>query len=106
MTTEAKLTDTTRAAFEVWANGSRYTYDRSASKPDNYRVAYTQIAWTAWQAVLQSPEIRALRKDAERYRWLKENIMEQYNLPGSYYLPDDAPEVWDRTIDAAMEQQI
>lgn len=64
------------------------------------------------QAVLQSPEIQALRKDAERYRYLRsrpqcENrdavsiSLHEGNRSGRYVSGVDA----DFAIDAAMEKQ-
>jgi hypothetical protein len=41
------------------------------------------------------------REDAERYRWLKANIKEEYELPGGYYIPDEDTDSWNKTIDAA-----
>ena len=64
-----------------------------------------EIARAIEQAVLQSPEVQALRKDAQRYRWLKANIQDDYALPGGYYIPDEDTETWDKTVDAAMEKR-
>ena len=53
------------------------------------------------QAVLQSPEVQALRKDAERYRWLRDGngyYPEENYLRGGVELDDG--------VDLAMEQQI
>lgn len=41
------------------------------------------------------------REDAERYRFLKDNIQEGYELPGAYYIDDGDTSSWDKTIDAA-----
>lgn len=49
-------------------------------------------------------ENEALRKDAERYRWVKANLQANYDLPGIYYLPDETY-MWDATVDAAMKDQ-
>lgn len=58
----------------------------------------------AEQAVLQSPEIQALRKDAERYRWLRSDdsadIVDCLDFSGVV----DGQEL-DAAIDAAMEKQ-
>lgn len=45
-----------------------------------------------------------LRKDAERYRFIKAAVCEGYELPGGYYLADDETTNWDRTIDASMSE--
>jgi hypothetical protein len=67
---------------------------------DEYRKAADD------QAAAHKVERDALAKDAERYRWLKENIREDYDLSDDnpcYHLSDD-PTHWDSTIDAAMAQ--
>jgi len=43
--------------------------------------------------------------DAARYRWLRDNILEDHSLPGSFWLSDTGGESWDKTIDAAMDYQ-
>lgn len=63
------------------------------------------------QAVLQSPEVQALRKDAERYQglvsaWLKgqndaDFILMNNPPPDAYQSKEDV----DNAIDAAMEKQ-
>src|SRR5690554_2439219 len=76
------------------------------------------IARAIEQAVLQSPEIQALRKDAERYRWLRRGAIEDaavvqglgamdYGLSVvvSTYSEEIVAEELDEVIDAAMEQQ-
>lgn len=40
---------------------------------DGYILPFT-FARDVEQAVLQSPEVQALRKDAERYKWLKKQF--------------------------------
>lgn len=52
------------------------------------------------QVILQSPEMQALRKDAERYRWLRDGngyYPEENYLRGGVELDDG--------VDLAMEQQ-
>lgn len=101
MTTEQILTDE-----EVQGILSRvYNYPLSQIHPRDIR------AWRAIeQAVLQSPEMQALRKDAARYQEIRNR------LTGASYDPaffDDLfkagcighPEEVDEEIDAAMEQQ-
>ena len=52
------------------------------------------------QAVLQSHEVQAWKKDAERYRWLRDN---------NAYFPEEnyvrGGQELDKAIDAAMEKQ-
>lgn len=58
------------------------------------------------QAVLQSPEIQALRKDAERYRWLRDMIKNQdltIAKVGSWSLESWSGDDPDHYIDACME---
>lgn len=43
-----------------------------------------------------------LRKDAGRYRFARDNIREDHELPGGYYLCDEGGQYWDNTIDDAM----
>ena len=62
------------------------------------------------QAVLQSTEIQALRKDAERYRWLRgqcEKLLGGLTIceVGLFELKPWSGVDPDRNIDAAMEQQ-
>ena len=62
------------------------------------------------QAVLQSTEIQALRKDAERYRWLRgqcEKLIGGLTIceVGLFELKPWSGVDPDRNIDAAMEQQ-
>lgn len=62
------------------------------------------------QAVLKSPEIQALRKDAERYRKLSAMATQQADSLGPIFRIDvrrSAPYLFnfDAAIDAAMEKQ-
>jgi hypothetical protein len=52
--------------------------------------------------LLHDVEIHA--RDAERYRFARENIREGHELPGSFYLSDSGAG-WDKTIDAALANQ-
>lgn len=63
----------------------------------------TKIIRKTERVILQSYQLREVSRDAERYRWLRENIQPDYNLPGEYYLCDEDTSTWDGTIDAAME---
>lgn len=43
--------------------------------------------------------------DAERYRFIRDNIREDHALPGGYYLTDKRSKIgWDKTIDTAMKE--
>ena len=53
------------------------------------------------QAVLQSPEIQQLRKDAERYRWLRSaGVMTDFSKASIHWKHDERLDFF---IDAAME---
>ena len=59
------------------------------------------------QAVLQSPEIQALRKDAERYRHLRDEVeLCPHDLFNAWWLSDHGnPQTIDEAIDISMEQK-
>ncbi|WP_447988308.1 hypothetical protein [Achromobacter spanius] len=42
-------------------------------------------------------------QDAERYRWLRDNIQPDHDMPGGFWLSDTGGDSWDKTIDAAMD---
>lgn len=94
-----------RAVFESWL--SRHCDYDDLSKPE------IELAYEAWQAALESPEVQALRKDAERLDWLdarahcadwvegeptKRVIRAE---DGQVYTGD----TWREAIDVAMEEQ-
>lgn len=49
-------------------------------------------------------EIETIKKDAERYRFAKATIREDYELGNTTYCLSDNSAGWDRTIDKAMEE--
>lgn len=58
-----------RAAFEVWCQerfGRTPLWDHENNK---YLLSSAQMRFEAYQAALASPEVQALREDAERYRY-------------------------------------
>ena len=65
--------DELRAKFEAWAKskGSRLT---RTLEGNDYWDSWTCAAWVAWQAAHASrdAEVEALKRDAERYRWLRD----------------------------------
>ena len=80
---------------------------------ENFELAHRNydddmiLARVIESAVLQSPEVVALRKDAERYRWLRKQCKKYYGLTIAKV---DRTEIsgWsgddpDAAIDAAME---
>lgn len=73
---------------------------------DDGAASVTDLIQMAGQALLHSPEIQQLRKDAERYRWLRDScgIVEYkkaFGGIGSGMLPSG--DALDSSIDAAME---
>ena len=70
------MTDNTmREAFEKWYM-AQAIFHKSHLVPlpnGNYFGAHTETAWRSWQAAQSVPELDALRKDAERYRWLRDS---------------------------------
>lgn len=121
--------DKQRASFEAWAS-TQQGYG-TADNPVNDSLGATRNAWKVWQAALASSEVQAmrldleqyvsiaselateneaLRRDAERYRWLRE----QHEKPvgwlticeaGTWDLKPWSGDDPDTTIDAAMEKQ-
>jgi hypothetical protein len=112
-----------KAAFEAW-----YMSDMFLCAPvdtivfatdDNgyYLDSRIQAAWRGYRAALESQEVRALRKDAERYRHIRDSLgfnldgaegivrfhVSQKTEPGvaTYFYGD----YLDFAIDAAMEKQ-
>lgn len=64
-----------RAEFEAWITSPPYekpvdVNPESSAWPGQYRAYEVQLAWEAYQA--GRAECEELRKDAERYRWLRE----------------------------------
>lgn len=89
-----------RAEFEVWRR-KHYDYEDLTA----FEIKFAFAAFQAGRAALQSPEVQAWKRDAELYRWVKNNIKEGYEFDGGYYISDEDTSNWDRTIRAAMEQQ-
>lgn len=58
------MDDKQRAAFEAWTGYSEEALSRDAG--DGYCIKGVDNEWRAWQAALASPEVQALRKDADR----------------------------------------
>lgn len=67
-------TDELRAKFEAWCAAEMNDPQPLKGKRGNYIELDTQLAWTVWQAAHASrdAEVEALKRDAERYRWLRE----------------------------------
>lgn len=102
MTTETVLTDKEISKTLVDAGILYATQDVTA-----YDIT---IARAIQQAVLQSPEIQALRKDADRYRWLRTQCEKPIGglticEVGMFDLKPWSGDDPDHYIDAAMETQ-
>ena len=50
-----------------------HRYGEDSAWPGNYQLYEHQCAWEAWQAraTLQSPEVQAWKRDADRLDWLE-----------------------------------
>lgn len=56
------------------------------------------------QAVMQSEQVQALKRDAERYRKVRRMTLRQYSDLYQANIKTGAP--FDRLVDAAMERQV
>lgn len=56
------------------------------------------------QLATSRAEVEGLRKDAERYRWLKDTPWTE-NREFSHVIQCQMNAIWDKTIDAAMEKR-
>ena len=116
------MTDELRAKFEAWAKsvkGSPIPLDVSEYHFVTYLDDVTSIAWHAWQAAHASrdAEVEALKRDAERYRWLRDvawslPAIPQEELPACAVFSgsgrrckDISGEEMDQAIDAAMAKE-
>lgn len=111
MTTETILTD------EQIEHGRHNTFStNNPFCPCDSKTMRKAARW-AEKAVLQSSEIQALRKDAERYRWLRDSGSDDmgvvtgiygidYGSTSVAYTHEDGlcGEQLDKAIDAAMEK--
>jgi|SRR6185312_7679417 len=98
-------TDELRAKFDAWARDHNLPIHRDGIVTD-YAYFEIDLAWNAYQAAHASrdAEVEALRKDAERYRWLRENGDQMIGRDRG-----EGPEwtYWDeldQAIDAAMRE--
>lgn len=103
-----------RAAFEAWGRAEGLE-DKVSDRGMNYPLGdHLWMTWLARAALAAAPqvpeaELDALRKDAERYRWLRDNGTSEWGI--CVWGDDDqewaqdmrAADVVDREIDAAME---
>lgn len=64
------MTDKMREGFEKWAKAECLDL---GSVGGFYSDNDTHLAWGTWQAAKSDSELSALRKDAERYKWLSYN---------------------------------
>lgn len=66
-----------------------------------------EVARAIEQAVLQSPEMQAMRMDADRYRHLRDQgELEPHDIFNAWWLSENGyPQTLDAAIDAAMERK-
>ena len=93
---------------EVWSLGNNREVAR---RPDFHTTPTGYGQWDANAALIVAAvnalpalcaEVEALRKDAERYRWLKANVSGgSLGVPGGWI--DTITAEWDTAIDAAKE---
>lgn len=97
------MTDTTelRAAFELWASDEgRWPAAVERDAAGCYKLAQTVTLWFAWKAghASATQQHEGLRKDAERYQFLRDPANDDGpSLLGTYGLGD-----LDDAIDAAL----
>lgn len=89
------------AAFENWARWFALPLGRVVSG-ERYESMETEAASKAWQAALASPEVQALSRDAERYRFIRPGDAMVWCSSGDYPMEN---ENLDAAIDAAMGKQ-
>lgn len=102
MTTETILTD--EQIMHLW---DTRVGDPCESMPlvDSDKTAFARAIE---QAVLQSPEVQALRKDAGRYRYLRDDLRhddERWDAVSSWNHSNIPTAEFDSAVDAAMEKQ-
>lgn len=98
------MSDKTREDFEAWKACDNPRYHRTDDSMGDRRD------WLLWQAATQQSvariaaleaEVLALRKDAERYKWLR-------SVPNGFKaqrIVNDTPHGMDAAIDAAIEAE-
>ena len=111
---------TTREAFETEARKHGFILDR-LDKSSVYVQLITEQAWSIWQATiaaaLSAPATapdEQLRKDSERYRWLRSQhwsdgqLSVVVNAKASVRLGANCPshELLDEAIDSAMKGKL
>lgn len=106
--------DQERAAFEAWARRARGFSDRYlAQQPDGYENEVVEASWVGWQAgraalaaapvqAVPEAELEALRKDAERYRWLRDG----QNWPAVFGGHDEPEPLRGAHLDAAIDAEL
>lgn len=107
----AALADAACAVIERWDSPAWKDLPHTGESINALRRALAGVASASAAAQghaqqQEAEEIERLRKDAERYRWLKAHIQPGYEFKDSfYYLTDEDTTGWDPTIDAAMAKQ-
>ncbi|WP_368647991.1 hypothetical protein ABRZ10_07125 [Castellaniella ginsengisoli] len=100
MTTETVLTEVERLLILKRVN-------KEVNLLPNPFPYLERIAIDIEQAVLQSPEVQALRKDADRYRHLRDEVgLCPYDIFNAWWMSDHGnPQTIDEAIDISMEQK-
>lgn len=96
MSNETVLTDEQKAQFVT--DITEYSTD--------FVAPLLAVVESIEQAVLQSPEIQALRMDADRYRHLRDQCeLEPHDIFNAWWLSENGnPQTLDAAIDIAMEK--
>lgn len=94
-----------RASFEAWLKFSPLYMEDG-----EYVLSNVQLRFEAYQAALESPEVQAWKKDAERYQKLRAMATQQANTIGPIFRIDvqRTPQTlfdFDAAVEAAMEKQ-
>ena len=102
-----------QAEFEAWAKGRGMTLHKASpcdGSPPYYLDTASIAARGSYQAALESPEVQALRNDAERYRKLVADWFDHVHGREFGLINDMPPEAYeskadvDAAIDAAREK--
>lgn len=106
------------AGIYIWLDSDNITQHISKSLIENARDPQSMLEYVAAKSIrqleqynaLQSPEVQAIQKDAERYRWLKEQFrVMSMDMGGNQVWvlkqPIASGQTMDAACDAAMEKK-
>ena len=100
------MTDQSQIEFEAWAATKGMAMHLARGESGQYVSRVTQNYMDCWQAsqAWQAAEVEALRKDAERYRWLR--VKQTFIwLIQDWFPKDNVLTDVDAEIDAAMSKE-